>query len=65
MLIYRIAFLTFHIHLTYHMYMKCWRCNMDNYEKIIDKNNGIIYAYKLANYRMDRHDLNLLVEKNY
>ena len=28
------------------------RCNMDNYEKIIDKNNGIIYAYKLANYKM-------------
>lgn len=25
---------------------------MDNYEKIIDKNNGIIYAYKLANYKM-------------
>lgn len=47
------------------MYMKCRRCNMDNYEKIIDKNNGIIYAYKLADYKMDRHDLNLLVEKNY
>ncbi len=36
---------------------------MDNYEKIIDKNNGIIYAHKLEDYRMNRHDLNSLVEK--
>lgn len=47
------------------MYMKCRRYNMDNYEKIIDKNNGIIYAHKLEDYRMNRHDLNSLVEKNY
>ena len=37
---------------------------MDNYEKIIDKNNGIIYAYKLEDYKMNRHILNSLVEKN-
>lgn len=36
---------------------------MDNYEKIIDKNNGIIYAYKLEDYKMNRHILNSLVEK--
>ena len=36
---------------------------MDNYEKIIYKNNGIIYAHKLEDYRMNRHDLNSLVEK--
>lgn len=36
---------------------------MDNYEKIIDKNNEIIYAHKLEDYRMNRHDLNSLVEK--
>ncbi len=36
---------------------------MDNYENIIDKNNGIIYAHKLEDYKMNRHDLNSLVEK--
>ncbi len=36
---------------------------MDDYEKIIDKNNGIIYANKLEDYKMNRHILNSLIEK--
>ena len=36
---------------------------MDDYEKIIDKNNGIIYANKIEDYKMNRHILNSLVEK--
>lgn len=36
---------------------------MDNYKSIIDENNGIIYANKLDDYKIDRHILNLLVEK--
>ena len=36
---------------------------MEDYEKIIDKNNGIIYANRLQEYKMDRHILRALVEK--
>lgn len=36
---------------------------MDNYKSIIDENNGIIYANKLDDYKIDRHILNLLVKK--
>ena len=34
---------------------------MEDYEKIIDKNNGIIYASRLQEYKMDRHILRALV----
>ena len=47
------------------MYMKCQmrgRIEVD-YERIIRKNNGIIYAKKLESYKMNRHVLNSLVEK--
>ncbi len=36
---------------------------MDNYKKIIEKNNGIIYANKLDEYNIDRHDLYSLVKE--
>ena len=36
---------------------------MEDYEKIIDNNNGIIYANRLQEYKMDRHILRALVEK--
>lgn len=36
---------------------------MEDYEKIINKNNGIIYANRLQEYKMDRHILRALVEK--
>lgn len=36
---------------------------MENYEEIINKNNGIIYASKLESYKMNRHILRALVEK--
>ena len=36
---------------------------MDSYEKIIDKNNGIIYAHKLEDYRMNRHDPKFISRK--
>lgn len=36
---------------------------MDDYKKIIDKNNGIIYANKLDEYNIDRHTLYSLVER--
>lgn len=36
---------------------------MDNYKKIIDKNNGIIYANKLNEYSIDRHVLYSLVQE--
>lgn len=36
---------------------------MDDYKKIIEKNNGIIYANKLNEYPLDRHVLYSLVEK--
>ena len=34
-----------------------------DYERIIKKNNGIIYAKELESYKMNRHVLNSLVEK--
>ena len=49
----------------YNMYMKCQmrgRIEVD-YERIIKKNNGIIYAKELESYKMNRHVLNSLVEK--
>ena len=36
---------------------------MDNYKKIIEKNNGILYANKLDEYNIDRHALYSLVEE--
>lgn len=36
---------------------------MDNYKRIIEKNNGIIYANKLDEYPIDRHVLYSLVEQ--
>ena len=36
---------------------------MDNYKKIIDKNNGIIYANKLNEYNINRHTLYSLIEE--
>ena len=36
---------------------------MEDYKKIIDNNNGIIYASKLKSYKMNRHILKSLVEK--
>ncbi len=36
---------------------------MDDYKKIIDKNNGIIYANKLDEYNIDRHVLYSLVQE--
>lgn len=36
---------------------------MEDYKKIIDNNNGIIYASKLKLYKMNRHILKSLVEK--
>lgn len=36
---------------------------MDNFEKIIKKNNGIIYSNKLDEYKIDRHVLYSLIEK--
>lgn len=36
---------------------------MDNYKRIIEKNNGIIYANKLDEYHIDRHVLYSLVEQ--
>jgi predicted transcriptional regulator of viral defense system len=35
---------------------------MDKYDKIIKKNNGIIYASRLKEYDMDRHILKQLVD---
>ena len=36
---------------------------MDSYKKIIEKNNGIIYANKLNEYNIDRHVLYSLVQE--
>ena len=36
---------------------------MENYKKIIEKNNGIIYANKLDEYKFDRHTLYSLVQE--
>ena len=43
--------------------MKCRRCTMDNYKKIIKKNNGILYSNKLDEYNIDRHILYSLVQE--
>lgn len=36
-----------------------------DYEKLINKNNGIIYANKLDEYKIDRYILRDMVEKGY